>query len=306
MASTDRMALRYFVEGTYGETAPSPAPTLSTLLIISESLTTNFDTVESEAVIGDRQVQDVIRVGKICEGEINTELEYSNLDDFFGGALAAAWSTDTLENGNALISYGIEKHMQDLGLFYRFAGCRVNTLSVQMALQSIITGSLGVMGKGGVFATSTIGDGSPTAAVTNPEMVTLASLTLNEGGSGIACPTVFNFQTTNELRQKRCLGEDDISGINLGTFRLTGTLEAYFEDRTYVDKLINDTPSDFEIIAQDSDGNSYTFTIPRFKFTSLAGPANTGRSSDVMQTLGWTAYRDPSTGITMRIVRATA
>lgn len=306
MATTDNLALRYHVESSYGETSPSPAPTQSTLLVVSESLTTAFQTIESEAVVGDRQVQDIVRVGRICEGDINCELNYGNLDDFFRGALADAWSADVLENGSTLVSYGLEKHMTDLSIFYRFAGARVNSLGINMALQSMITGTIGVMAKGGVFAASTIGDGSPGAATSNEPMVTLSTLTLNEGGTGIACPTAFNFQTTNELRQKRCLGEDDISGINLGIFRATGTLEAYFEDRTYVDKIVADTPSDFEIIAEDSDGNSYTFTFPRFKFTTLEGPANTGRSSDLMQTLGWTAYKDPSTGITMSITRSAA
>lgn len=304
MATTDNMALQYFVESTWGETSPSPAPTLQKLLINSESLTTAFNTIESEAVVGDRQVQDITRVGRICEGDIVTELTYSNLDDFFRGAMADAWTTDVLENGSTLVSYGLEKEFTDLGLFYRFSGCRVNTLAVAMELQSIISGTLGMMGKGGIFAASTIGDGSPTDATTNPRMVTLSSLTLNEAGSAIACPTSFTFQTDNELRERRCLGDDDISGINLGIFRVTGTLEAYFEDRTYVDKIVDDTATDFEIVAQDSDGNGYTFTFPKAKFTTLDGPANTGRSSDVMQTLGWTAYEDPSSGITMSIARA--
>lgn len=306
MATTDNLALRYFVEGSYGDATPSPAPTLNTLLITSESLTTNFDTVESEAVIGDRQVQDIVRVGRIMGGDINTELNYSNLDDFFRGALADAWDSNVLENGSTLVSYGIEKDMTDLSIFYRFVGCRVDGLAVNMALQSMITGTISMMGKGGIFANSTIGDGSPVAATGNSPMVTLATLSLQENSVDIVCPTAFSFQTTNELRQKRCLGEDDISGINLGLFRVTGTMEAFFEDRTYVDKIVADDPSDFELVTTDADGNSYTFTFPRFKFTTLEGPANTGRSQDVMQTLGWTAYLDPSTDITMRIERAAA
>jgi|GEM_PF-3608632 len=305
MATTDNLALRYFVETTYGET-PSPAPTLSTILVTSETLTTNFDTIESEAVVGDRQVQNIVRVGQICEGEINCELNYSNLDDFFRGALADAWDTDTLENASTLVSYGLEKEASDLGIFYRFSGARVNTLSVEMEIQSMIRASVGVMAKGGVFADSTFGDGSPNSATSNEPMVTLSRLTLNEGGSEMACPTRFTFNTDNELRQKRCLGDDDISGINLGIFRASGTLEAYFEDRTYVDKLVNDTATDFEIIAQDADGNSYTFTFPQAKFQTLDGPGNTGRSQDLMQTLGWTAYKDPSSEITMRIERSAA
>jgi len=306
MATTDAMAFRYFVESTYGDATPSPAPALNTLLITSESLTTNFDTVESEAVVGDRQVQDIVRVGQIGEGDINAELNYSNLDDLFQGALADEWLSNVLENSSTLISYGLEKDMTDLSKYYRFVGARVNTLSVNMALQSMITGTVGVMAKGGIFANATIGDGSPVASTTNPSMVTLSTLTITEAGGAITCPTAFSFQTTNELRQKRCLGEDDISGINLGIFRASGTLEAYFEDRSLVDKVTADTPTYFEVVTQDSDGNSYTFTFPQVKFMTLDGPANTGRSQDLMQTFAWTAYKDVSSGITMQITRAPA
>jgi len=254
-------------------------------------------------VVGDRQVQDLVRVGRIAEGDINAELSYENLDLLFQGALADAWESDVIENSSDLISFGLEKHMTDLGIFYAFAGARVNGLSVTMELQSIIQATLSLMAKGGIFDTSTVGDGTPDDAPSNEPMVTLSKLTITEGGTGIACPTSFSFQTTNELRQKRCLGQDDISGINLGIFRVTGTVEAYFESTTYVNKLINDEPSDFEIVTEDADGNAYTFVFPRFKFTTLDGPSNTGRSSDLMHTLGWTAYKDPTTEITMRIER---
>lgn len=306
MATTDNMALRYYTESAFGDATPSPAPTLQTILIKSETLTTNFETIESEAVVGDRQVQDIVRVGKVCEGEIAAELNFANLDDFFSGALADAWNSDVIENGSSLISFGIEKDFTDLTKFYRFVGVRVDSLSLDFSVRSMIQASIGVLGKGGVFAGSTFGDGSPTAATSNSPMVTLSTLTINEAGSAVACPTRFTIDTGNELRQKICLGEDDLSGINLGIFRATGTLEAYFEDTTYVDKLVADTVTDFEIVAQDADGNSYTITLPRAKFQTLDGPGNTGRSQDVMQTLGWTAYKDPSTAITMRIERAAA
>lgn len=305
MATTDNLALRYFVESTYGE-VPSPAPTLQTLLVRSESLTTNFDTLESEAVTGERQLVNLVRTGRLCEGTIETELNYSNLDDLFRGALAANWNTDTLENASTLISFGFEKHLTTLGIFYAFAGGRINSLAVTMEPRSMIRASVGVMAKGGVFSGASVGDGTPDAVTANEPMVTLSTLTLQEAGAAIACPTRFSFETTNELKPKICMGEDDISGINLGNFRVTGTLEAYFESTTYVNKLINDTATDFVITATDADGNSYTFTFPKVKFSTLEGPANTGRNQDVLQTLGWTAYRDPSTEITMRIERSAA
>ena len=302
MGFSDRMAMRYLREDSFGVPGSKP---LQTLLVTSETLTTNFTTIESETVIGDRQVRDLVRTGRLAQGDINFELIYGNLDDLLCGALANEWVSNVLENDSDLISFAFEKDFTDLGLLYAFLGCRVGGLTLNFAVQQQIRGTLSVMGKGGVFASASasIGAGSPAAAVDNPMMVSLSKLVLEEGGQGITAATAFSFQTANNLRERRVLGSDDLVNLALGTFRVTGTLDAYFEDRRFLDKLIADTPTDFEIVTEDDDGNAYTWIFPRIKFTGTTGPNNQGRNTDVMTQLQWTAFRDPSTGITMRVER---
>lgn len=303
LAQTDRMAMRYIREDSFGVPASGP---LSTLLITSEDLTTNFTTTQSESVIGDRQVFELVRTGQTAQGSINFELIYGNIDQLLAGALANDWSTDTLENGNDLISFAFEKNFQDIGLIYAFLGCRIGGFSMNFPLTEKITGSVNVLGKAGILPSGSIGTGQPGALPNNPPMVTLDKLQIEEGGSGIVTATGFSFQVNNNLREQRALGTSDLIDLSLGTFEVTGTVEAYLEDRRFLDLLINDSPSDFEIVTEDSLGNEYTWIFPRFKFTSVTGPANTGRSADVMQTLNWTAMRDPGTGITMAVERKAA
>jgi hypothetical protein len=302
MATTDRMAFRYAIEDSYGE-LESGGTALQDLLITSETLTDELNIIESEVVLGDRQIHDLIRVGQVCRRNIVTELRHENLDDLLQGALAASWVSDTLENGSSKLSYAFEKHMQDIAQFFAFRGCRLGGIDLDFALQRIISATIPVLGRGGVFAGSTIGTGSPTEAPDNPPITTLSSLSIEEGGAGVEVATRFTVNIANNLREQRVLGMTDLRDINLGLFRVRGTMEAYFEDRTYVDKLVAGTPSDFEIVAQDENSNAYVFTFPRFEFTRVTGPNNTGRSRDVMTTLEWTALRDPSAAYTLRIER---
>lgn len=304
MSSTDSMVMRYAVEESYGELASAQA--LKNLVIVSETLTSQFNTIESEGVLGDRQLRDLVRVGTMAQGDLNTELSYAALDDLLTGALCDAWVSDVIENGSDKVSFAFEKDFADLTKYYAFRGCRVGGFRLNLDLQQQIRAVISVMGRGGVFADATIGTGTPTAAPENPMIPTLANLTIEEGAAAVEEALGFSFQLDNQLREQRVLGSNTLRDINLGQFRLTGTLRAYFESRKYVDKLVGDTASDFEIVTQDADGNSYVWTFPRFKFTGLTGPGNSGRSQDVVQELTWTAMRDPSTGITARVERSAA
>jgi hypothetical protein len=305
MSSTDSMVMRYAVEESYGELA-SGGQAFQNLVITSETLTTQFNTIESEGVLGDRQLRDLVRVGTVAQGDINAELSYTALDDLLTGALCDAWLSNVIENGSDKVSFAFEKDFSDLTQFYAFRGCRVGGLQLNFELRRQIRAVIGVMGRGGVFAGSTIGTGAPTAAPDNPMMATLSKLVIDEAATPIDDALGFSIELDNQLREKRVLGSDALRDINLGQFRLTGTLRAYFEDRRYIDKLVADTASDFEIVTEDADGNSYVWTFPRFKFTGLTGPGNSGRSQDVIQELTWTAMRDPSTGITARVERSAA
>lgn len=299
-AITDRMIMRYLREVTYGET---PASAMQNLYIVSEDITPGFQTVESETMLGDRQVRDAVRVGQMSQGSINFELAYGPLDDVLEGVLCDDWQTGFIENGSDLISFSLEREFDDVNQFASMKGARMGTLALNFVPKQRVTGSVGLMARGARFAGSTIGTGSATAGVDAPMMVTTETLSIEEAGTPITLATGFTINVDNGLRAKDVLGSSDIRDIGLGTFRVTGTLEAYFEDRRFIDKLIADTASDFEIVTEDVDSFAYNWIFPRFKFTGLTGPNATARNTDVMTRLNWTAFRDPSTGITMRVER---
>jgi hypothetical protein len=159
-AVTDRMVLRYAPEESFGEFA-SGGEAMRTLLITSENLTPQFNTIEDDTVIGTRRVRDLIRVGRHAEGDVNFNLIHGNVDDLLQGALCDSWESDVLSDSGERHSFAFEKHFQDVNEFWAMRGARIRTFGLNFALEDIIRGSFGVMGKGAVFSGATIGTGPP-------------------------------------------------------------------------------------------------------------------------------------------------
>ncbi len=308
-ALADRIATRYGVESAWG-TVPSVAA--KGLYLLSDSLQPDYLTEESEAVTGDRQVPNIVRVGQGSSGAAEFEFSAEAMDDLLLGAMARnAWDTsgsgpDALLNGQDLVSFSVEKHFQDVGQFATYTGLRVDTFSLSFAPKSRLTGSVSFMGKAPAWSTATAFTGPAVAAVSNPLVVTSAGLSINVGGVPLNIATEFTVELQNELRLQDALGAIDPIGIGLGVFRASGTLSAYFPDRSLVDRIVGDQSFALSVSVEDSDSNEYTFRFPRVKLTTESGLGTGGRSQDVTPQFGWTAFRDPSTGATAIIERTLA
>ena len=72
-----------------------PGGEMQIMRVRSDSLEPGIQTIESQLVTGDRQVDNVVQVGRSASGDIDTELSYGEYDDWFLGLLFsdAAWTT---------------------------------------------------------------------------------------------------------------------------------------------------------------------------------------------------------------------
>lgn len=309
-AATERVAFRYVEETEWGTT---PAENMKGLLVTSEDTSPDYETEESESIRGDRQIPHIVRVGKEGSGGMNFELRYSVLDDFLRAALgASSWDADTpeagtdrIENGSDLVSFTLEKEFQDVGHFWAFPGMVLGDLSLDFSPRSRVTGSATFMGQGGSPADATAGSGTE-AADENPMMVSSAGLTINIDGEPINIVTEFSLNLENNLRAQNALGSVDPIGVGLGLFRPSGSLTAYFEDRSLIDHIHEDTEFSMDLAVTDADGNELKLIWPAVKFTNLSGLENTGRSEDVLPQLDWTAKMHDTDEIMMAIERTPA
>lgn len=92
MSDADSMIFSYLEESAYGV---APTGEYQTLLITSESLKQNTETVEDDTITSDRRLADIIRSRVDAGGQINFNLRYGGYDGLFRRAIMADsdWST---------------------------------------------------------------------------------------------------------------------------------------------------------------------------------------------------------------------
>jgi len=222
----------------------------------------------------------------------------------------ASGATITITQG-AYATNGVEKNFYTFERKYAdlsneiaiFAGCAINQLALSIASGQIITGSLTILGKDEVSATSSSGSGY--AAVSTTEVMSAVDnvSSLLEDGSSLAISQL-TLQLSNSLRGKQKIGSAGAFDIGLGTFDVTGTFTAFYEDKTLVDKYLNQTSTSLVIILKDISGNYYLVEIPKIKLS--AGKRSGGSlDSDVMNEMSFQALVS-SGDYTIKVVKFSA
>lgn len=209
-------------------------------------------------------------------------------------------------NGTTQHSFVIEKQFTDLSNeFISFNGMTIDTWSLATALESIITGSFSFMGKTDAWATATIGDGSNAAPTTTQIMNCVDHIEKVLENYTAYEATEFSLELQNGLRTRGLLGQLAKDSIGTGLCNVTGTLKAYFEDSTTLQKYSNYVSTSLAIILKDNAGNRYIIDLPEVKLISATAVA-TGQSSDIIADMSFSAILDPTEGITLRVAKLPA
>lgn len=315
MSDASRVVVRAVEESTFGTT---PASALKTIRATGFRLKRVQQGTTSQEIRSDRQITDYVRTGASVEGEFPFELIYGNLDqtgcDFIAAAVGGTWATDTgfsgaetgtslLENGTTAKSFTLEAEYNDLTLFHAFKGCRVNSLSLAIAPGSIITGSLGFMGKIDTTPTgATAGTGAATAAVSGSPMNAVDHVSgITEGGSAVEVLGV-DLTVNNGLRLQQIVGSLSPDGIGYGRFNVTGSLRLYFADAGIITKYNAGTESSLSVTLTDAAGNAYAIKLDAIKYTDYDKPTE-GPEGDIIATVPFQAYMDATTAKTFRATR---
>ncbi len=90
------------------------------------------------------------------------------------------------------------------------------------------------------------------------------------------------------------LGNVDVSP---GQFSVTGSLNAYFSDKTMYGKFLDDTEFSLSYTVTDGTTNQgYNFFFPRVVISSSTMSAS-GKDQDLVETISWTALKSASTAL---------
>jgi hypothetical protein len=108
----------------------------------------------------------------------------------------------------------------------------------------------------------------------------------------------------NGLAARYAIGSAETLQPSIGRSNLTGSITAFFEDATLLEKFLNETESALVFTLLDPAGNSYTVTLPRIKYTG--GQPDVSGQGAITLSLPFQAIRDSSEASNIKIVRAAA
>lgn len=143
------------------------------------------------------------------------------------------------------------------------------------------------------------------AAINQPFDAYSGSIEIGDNGgalSSIATVTGLDFTIDNALSPTFVIGSDSTPQLEYGRAVIEGTLTAYFEDATLVNRFLNETESAFKVTVDDpTGGNDYSFFFPKVKFNGATVPVDNPQSRII--TLPFVALYDATEGSNLTIER---
>ena len=265
IAVGSRRQLIYVAESTLGTT---PATPVCKVLRNTggNGIQLNRDTLQSNEMRSDRAIADVKYGNKKPALTVPFEFSAESYDDLLESALFETWETNVLKQGVKLQSFTIEEGHTDIGQYQVLTGAVVNSLSLSVRVNSIVTGSFALIGKNASEYSDTSIDSTPDPASTKTPFDSYTG-SLKEGVNTIAVVTGIDLTLNNNIEQLFALYNDAPYDIAPGRAQVSGNVSLYFESASLINKYINDTATSLEFTLQDGAGNSYTFLIPRVKFS---------------------------------------
>lgn len=247
------------------------------------------------------------RISIIAAGKLSFDVVPTGwAADTAAGKTIRVFFGDYVRNGTTVLGHSIEAQHTDLAPVYRlFKGMVVNTISMALASQAIVRGTVGFLGMGvAVSTTRTAGSTDDTAETA--DVLNAAGNVGRVAENGVALSGVYMLENTlnlaNNARQQPAVGglgtSDPYSfvGVALGRMVVSGTARFYFANETLLNKALNSTASSLDWMIKDAAGNTFLVDVPKVKFATAQAPA-AGLDQDVVLEMNWQALKyTPPTG----------
>lgn len=295
-----RHSVSYVAESVFGTTPGTP--TMLEFRYTGTTLAVRKDNFVSGEVRNDRQVIDLRHGVRRADGDLNFELSYGAFDDWLEGALFGAWSTDVLKAGVTPKSFTVERAFADISQYHPFTGVMVNTMSLNIVPNAMVTGSFGVIGTGMMTPAGT-SLGSPSSVAAHPPFDGFTG-SITEGGSS-ANVTSLTLELNNNLNPSYIVGSDTAPQILAGRSVLTGNLTAWFETEALLNKFLLEGESALVCTLEGPAGGDLELAIPRLKYTA-ADVDVTNADDGIVASLPFQAMRDNSAATNLQITRTPA
>lgn len=299
-----RSSLSYIVEATYGTT---PAGNFTNIPFNTSSLNLTKERVQGNEIQSDRMPRVDRHGNRQTGGEVQVDLRMGDFDPLIESAMFSTFATDdTIKVGTTLKSFTLEDALNDISQFRLFTGMAVSGMSVSIAPNQMVTTSFSFVGKDGTVSGSgkTINDPSSNAPFDSYS----GDIFLNDQGAtaaAIGSVTSIDFSIDNGLNPTFIVGSSSTPQLEFGRATVEGTLTAYVEDATLLERFIDETESELQVSVDDPTGtNAYTFLFPRIKVNG--GEISLDGEQSRIITLPFVALYDSTEESNIVITRSTA
>ena len=298
-AQGSRSSLSYITETTFGTT---PAGNFQNLPFSTHSLNLTKDRVAGNDIQADRMPRVDRHGNRQVGGDIVVDLRDGDYDAFLEAAMLNAWDTNVLKVGTTPKFFSIEDYASDVDQARLFTGCTVSSLAVSLAPNQMVTTTFSIVGKDmTISSTQKTQDVASGAA---PFDAYSGDLSIGNvgGATPVAIVTGLDFTLNNSYAPTFVIGDDSAPSLEYGRAEVEGTLTAYFEDASLLNRFLNETETEIEVSVNDPTGaNAYTFLFPRVKINS-ADVGVDGPTSRIIN-LSFVALYDATEGTNLKITR---
>ncbi|MBW7990049.1 MAG: hypothetical protein FVQ84_08550 [Planctomycetes bacterium] len=207
-------------------------------------------------------------------------------------------------NGTTFRSFRFEKEFTDLtNIFANLDGSPVEGFALSVATETIVTGTFSFLGTTEVSAAATVAVGGSEAANTNNILNNVDNVPKFHDNYGEQTELLaFTHALSANLRQRLEVGQLGPQSFGSGKNAITGTVQMYFSTIAIMDKYLAFTESVLSIVLEDDNGRAYVLDYPAIKYTE-GRRVGGGENTDIIADMSWTAKRDATEGIMVRIQR---
>lgn len=302
-----RSGLAYIAEVTYGTTPTTPA--LTYIPYTTHSLNLSKARVQGNDIQPDRMLRVDRHGNRQVGGDIVVDMRKGDYDAFLESAFMSTWATNVLKVGTTLKSFSIEDSANDTAstdAFRLFTGMSVSSLAVSIKPNEMVTGTFSFVGKDMTAALTSAGTSSY-GAVTKPFDAYSGTIKIADAGgvlAGIATVTGVDFTINNNFNPTFVVGSATTPQLEYGLATVEGTITAYFEDLSLINRFINETETAFEVQVDSPDATAgHTWLFPRIKINAADVPV-TGPTSRVIS-LPFVALYDSTELTSVKLTRNT-
>lgn len=299
-----RTGLSYVPEVTFGTTPPTPS--LVSLPYTTHSLDLSKERVAGNDLLSDRMARVDRHGNRSTAGDIVCDLRKGDYDLLLEAAFFSTFATNTLKIGTTFKSFSFEDAALDITQYRLFSGCGISSFGLSVKPNQMAVATFSVVGKDMSQAGTTL-DAVKTAASLNAPFDSYSGLMRigNTVGTLAALPIVtgIDFTINNGLASRFVIGSSSTTDLEYSNAVIEGTITAYYQDATVLNRFINETESALEFSLDDPTGLSdYTFTFPRIKLNGAAVPVDGPTSR--MITLPFVALYDTALATSLQLVRS--